>query len=176
MLPSLSIGSNAPATRVPAAWSGLIPGLLLLASRNILTTFAPSLDSSEFSIASTYLSRRGASGGVPLGMPHTQILSADQTFRTFGPVLVTIGDHRALECHILCIWKYPEQRVPSTTLSSYNKGCPNPAISLLMVEASQPWSCISSAFEKEATVVIKRKPSLLGLETPWPWPLLYPTS
>ena len=54
-------------------------------------------------------------------------------FVRLGPVLVTIGDHRALECHILCIWKYPEQRVPSTTLSSYNKGCPNPAISLLMV-------------------------------------------
>jgi hypothetical protein len=41
-----------------------------------------------------------------------------------------------------------KQRVPSTILSSYNKGCPDPAISLLMVESSQPQFYISSARER----------------------------
>jgi hypothetical protein len=59
---------------------------------------------------------------------------------------------------------------------SIQLGLPGSVISFVAVKSGQPWSYISSAFEKEAIVAIKRKPPLLGREILWLWPLPCPTS
>ena len=103
----------------------------------------------------------------------TQLLRLETTIEL--PDVQGRIDHMSADVKGERLCKCPGQRLPSAIHSSYNKGCPDSAIRLLMVESSQPSSYIASVFAEEAPRVIKQKPPFLG-GSPWLWPLLRPTS